>query len=211
MKTAARKKVLLVDDHPAMIWALKNMLSENAHFEIAGEATNGEECIEFARLNPPDLIILDLDMPRTDGLDVIRRLRIASSQIRILVVSSLDPKIYGTRVRTVGGHGFISKTANSDIILAACLAVSQGYTFFHVNDEGDPPNSDEEIIASFSPREFQVMKYLADGYCNSDISEFLHISGKTVSTYKYRVYKKIGVSNLADMISFCRSNRIIDV
>jgi two-component system response regulator EvgA len=55
------------------------------------------------------------------------------------------------------------------------------------------------------------MKYLADGYCNSDISEFLHISGKTVSTYKYRVYKKIGVSNLADMISFCRSNKIIDV
>jgi two-component system response regulator FimZ (fimbrial Z protein)/two-component system response regulator EvgA len=90
------------------------------------------------------------------------------------------------------------------------LAVSQGYTFFHVNNSSKICNSDEEIISSFSPREFQVLKYLADGHPNSAISEFLHISTKTVSTYKNRIYKKIGVSNIAELISFCRTNRIVD-
>ena len=203
-----RKKVLLVDDHPAMLWALKNMLAQQVHFEIIGEAVDGDGCLEFVRENDTDLIILDIDMPKIDGFDVIRRLKIISPDCRILVVSSLEAKVYGGRVRSLGGHGFINKTASSDIILAACLAVSQGYTFFHINNSSKIFSSDDQIISSFSPREFQVIKYLADGHPNSAISEFLHISTKTVSTYKARVYKKIGVSNIAELISFCRTNRI---
>ena len=206
-----RKKVLLVDDHPAMIWALKNMLSELVHFEIIGEATDGESCLEFVRNESPDLVILDIDMPKADGFDVIRRLKLICPDTRILVISSLESKIYGTRVRSIGGHGFINKTASSDIILAACLAVAQGYTFFHIQHFNRSLNPAEEVIASFSPREFQVLKYLADGHANNAISEFLHISNKTVSTYKHRVYKKIGVNNIADLIAFCKANQIVDI
>ena len=206
-----RKTVLLVDDHPAMLWALKNMLSESVHFEIIGEATNGDECIEFSRNQKADLIILDIDMPKTDGLDVIKRLKTLTPKSRVLVVSSLDAQVYGGRIRTIGGHGFINKTANSDIIMAACIAVSQGYTFFHTNQSGQAISSDEEIISSFSPREFQVLKYLADGYSNCDISEFLHISNKTVSTYKNRIYRKLGINNIAELIAFCRTNKIVDI
>ncbi len=114
-----RKKVLLVDDHPAMLWALKNMLAQQVHFEIIGEAVDGDGCLEFVRENDTDLIILDIDMPKVDGFDVIRRLKIISPDCRILVVSSLEAKVYGSRVRSLGGHGFINKTASSDIILAA--------------------------------------------------------------------------------------------
>jgi two-component system response regulator FimZ (fimbrial Z protein)/two-component system response regulator EvgA len=205
-----RKKVLLVDDHPAMLWALKSMIQAQAHFEVVGEASNGEACLEISKKIQPDIIVLDIDMPKIDGLDVIRRLSIQAPDIRILVVSSLDAKIYGNRVRSTGGHGFINKTANSDIIMAACLAVSQGYTFFQTAQDGKAPDSDEEKISSFSPREFQVLKYLASGFSNSDISEFLHISSKTVSTYKHRLYKKIGVKNIADLIAFCKMNKITD-
>ena len=205
-----QKKVLLVDDHPAMLWALKSILEKHIRFEVAGEASNGEICLEQARNLHPDLILLDIDMPETDGLDVIRRLRVQSPEIRILVLSSLDMQMYSGRVRAIGGHGFINKTVNSDIILAACLAVSQGYTFFHTEEDGSPPNGDLEKISSFSPREFQILKYLAYGHPNADISKFLHISNKTVSTYKTRVYKKLGVKNIADLISFCKSNKIVD-
>ncbi len=205
-----RKKVLLADDHPAMLWALKSMIQAQAHFEVIGEASNGEACLELVRTTHPDIIVLDIDMPKIDGLDVIRRLSIQAPHIRILVVSSLDANIYGNRVRSTGGHGFINKTANSDIILAACLAVSQGYTFFQTAQDGKAADTDEEKISSFSPREFQVLKYLASGFSNSDISEFLHISNKTVSTYKHRLYKKIGVKNIADLIAFCKINKITD-
>jgi len=95
-----RKKVLLVDDHPAMLWALKNMLAQQVHFEIIGEAVDGDGCLEFVRENETDLIILDIDMPKVDGFDVIRRLKIISPDSRILVVSSLEAKVYGSRVRS---------------------------------------------------------------------------------------------------------------
>lgn len=205
-----RKRVLLADDHPAMLWALKSIIQAQAHFEVIGEASNGEACLEITKTLQPDIVVLDIDMPKVDGLDVIRRLSIQAPHIRILVVSSLDAKIYGNRVRSTGGHGFINKTANSDIIMAACLAVSQGYTFFQTTHDGKSPDSDEEKISSFSPREFQVLKYLASGFGNNDISEFLHISSKTVSTYKHRLYKKIGVNNIADLIAFCKINKITD-
>jgi two-component system response regulator EvgA len=66
-----RKKVLLVDDHPAMLWALKNMLAQQVHFEIIGEAVDGDGCLEFVRENDTDLIILDIDMPKIDGFDAV--------------------------------------------------------------------------------------------------------------------------------------------
>lgn len=205
----SKKKILIADDHPAMIWALRNMLSEHINFEIIAEATSGESCLEQCRKYTPDLILLDIDLPGMDGLDVLRRLQHMTPEARILVISSLDDQLYSGRVRHAGGHGYINKTVNSDIIMAACLAVSQGYTFFHAQN-GKAPIEDEDKIASFSAREFQILKYLANGTSNNAISEMLHISNKTVATYKKRIYTKLGINNIADLISFCRSYKIID-
>jgi len=87
-----RKRVLLADDHPAMLWALKSIIQAQAHFEVIGEASNGEACLEITKTLQPDIVVLDIDMPKVDGLDVIRRLSIQAPHIRILVVSSLDAK-----------------------------------------------------------------------------------------------------------------------
>mgnify|MGYP000547112364 CR=1 FL=1 len=154
-----RNKVMLVDDHPAMLMALKSMLFNQLPFEVVAQAQNGEECLSLIKTTQPDVVILDLDMPKTDGFDVIRRIGILYPDIRMLILSSLDEQVYGGRVRSLGGHGFVNKTASANIILAACVAVSQGYTFFSTGRNGQAALSDSEKMASISDRELQVMKY----------------------------------------------------
>ncbi len=203
-------KVLLVDDHPAMLLALRNLLEKQIPFEVVGIASDGDDCLSKAQELLPNLIVLDLDMPKTDGFDVIRRLKIKLPEARILVLSSLDEQVYGGRVRSLGGHGFINKTVGANIILAACLAVSQGYTFFSIAPNGMDSISDNEKLDLISDREFQVLKFLGKGMGNHEISKQLHISNKTVATYKSRLYEKIGVNNIADLMNFCRHNKICE-
>lgn len=205
-----RNKVMLVDDHPAMLMALKSMLFNQLPFEVVAQAQNGEECLSLIKTTLPDVVILDLDMPKTDGFDVIRRIGILYPDIRMLILSSLDEQVYGGRVRSLGGHGFVNKTASANIILAACVAVSQGYTFFSTGRNGQAALSDSEKIALISDRELQVMKYLAKGRSNNEISDNLNISSKTVATYKQRLFEKLGVNNIADLVLFCRNNRVIE-
>lgn len=203
-------KVLLVDDHPAMLMAMRNLLEKQIVFTIAGTASDGEDCLIKAREIEPQLILLDLDMPKTDGFEVIRRLRILLPQTRILVLSSMDEQVYGGRVRSLGSHGFVNKTAAPNVIIAACIAVSQGYTFFSISPSGQESLSDQEKLRSISDREFQVLKYLGKGLTNYEIGQNMHISNKTVATYKTRLYQKLGINNIADLLNFCRHNKITE-
>jgi two-component system response regulator FimZ (fimbrial Z protein)/two-component system response regulator EvgA len=205
-----RNKVMLVDDHPAMLMALKTMLSNQLPFEVIAQAKNSEECFSILKHTQPDVVILDLDMPKTDGFDVIRRIGISYPNLRMLILSSLDEHVYGGRVRSLGAHGFVNKTASANIILAACVAVSQGYTFFSTGRNGLAALSDSEKMALISDRELQVMKQLSKGKSNLEISNILNISSKTVATYKQRLFDKVGVNNITDLASFCRNNRIIE-
>lgn len=205
-----RKKVILVDDHPAMLMALKSILSNQMPFEVVAQAQSGEECMAQIKEMQPDLAILDLDMPSTDGFDVIRRIGISHPYIRMLILSSMDEQVYGGRVRSLGAHGFVNKTASANVILAACVAVTQGYTFFSSGRNGHAALSDAEKMALISDRELQVMKFLSRGKTNQEISDTLNISNKTVATYKQRLFDKLGVTNIPDLILFCRNNRVIE-
>ena len=203
-------KVLLVDDHPAMLIALRSMLLNQVLFEVVGQAINGEDCLKEIKKTNPDILILDLDMPKTDGFDLIRRISISYPNIRILVLSSMDEQIYGGRVRSIGGHGYVNKTANANIILAACVAVSQSYTFFSTARNGRSGLSDKEKLDSLSDREIQVMKFLTRGMGNLEMATNLNISSKTVATYKHRLFEKLSINGITDLIAFCHKNSLIE-
>ena len=203
-------KVLIVDDHPAMLLALRTLFSQQVPFEIMGYAHDGESCLTLSKNLDPDMIVLDLDLPRTDGFDLINKLKNINASIKILILSSHEEKVYGNRVRALGAQGFVNKAASGKIIITAAIAVSQGYTFFTANTSQMSPKSDEEKLSKISDREFQVLKFLGKGFSNTQISEHLHISNKTVATYKSRLYEKLAVNNIADLISFCRQNNVCD-
>jgi two-component system, NarL family, response regulator EvgA len=201
-------KVLLVDDHPAMLMALRSLFSHQVPFEVLGLAHDGESCLTLTRNLNPHMVVLDLDLPKTDGFDLIGRLTKMDSQLKILILSSHDEKIYGPRVRAMGARGFVNKSASGKIIITAAIAVSQGYSFFSAYTNSKSNKNDKEKIDQISDREFQVLKFLGKGFTNSEISDHLHISNKTVATYKSRLYEKLEVNNIADLISFCKQNKI---
>ena len=205
-----RKRVMLVDDHPAMLMALESILKDQLFFEVVGKAHSGEACLNSIKEINPNMLILDLDMPKKDGFDVIRRVRLLHPKVRILVLSSMDEAVYGGRVRSLGAHGFVNKAVGLEIILAACVAISQDYNFFTHGKNGNTSLTDNDKLASISDRELQIMKYLGKGNTSQQISDRLHISNKTVATYKTRLFDKLGIDNLAALILFCRINHITE-
>jgi two-component system response regulator FimZ (fimbrial Z protein)/two-component system response regulator EvgA len=203
-------KTMLVDDHPTMIMALKSIMSSLITFEVIETATNGTSCLMLCNLLNPDLVILDLDMPDMDGFDVIRRLRAKHPNIRILIFTSLDEKTYGNRVRSIGAHGYLNKSVSAKVFISACTSVAQGFCFYSIASMDINRIEINQQLQSLSQREFQVLKHLGKGLGNHEISDTLHISHKTVSTYKMRVFEKLGIDNMADLICYCRENKVCD-
>jgi two-component system response regulator FimZ (fimbrial Z protein)/two-component system response regulator EvgA len=203
-------KTMLVDDHPTMIMALKSIMSSLITFEVIETASNGTSCLMLCNLLNPDLVILDLDMPDMDGFDVIRRLRAKHPNIRILIFTSLDEKTYGNRVRAIGAHGYLNKSVSSKVFISACTSVAQGFCFYSITSMDFNRVEINQQLQSLSQREFQVLKHLGKGLGNHDISDTLNISHKTVSTYKMRVFEKLGFGTMADLICFCRENKVCD-
>ena len=203
-------KTMLVDDHPTMIMALKSIMSSLITFEVIETASSGTSCLMLCNLLNPDLVILDLDMPDMDGFDVIRRLRAKHPSIKILIFTSLDEKTYGNRVRAIGAHGYVNKSVSSKVFISACTSVATGFCFYSISSMDFIHTETNQALKSLSQREFQVLKHLGKGLGNYEISDTLHISHKTVSTYKMRVFEKLGIDNMADLICFCRENKVCD-
>ncbi|NUO84670.1 MAG: response regulator transcription factor [Cupriavidus sp.] len=204
--------ILIVDDHPAMRLVLRHHLSQLLGVDEVIEADNGQCAIEMVRARMPDLVLLDLDIPRSSGLDVAPRLRAIHPQVRILVVTALDPAVFVSRSWQAGAQGFVSKTQDIKEILRAVEAVLAGYTVFPVLGRSGAPrqsmSADDEMLRRLSDKELVVLQMLARGMSYKAISESLFISNKTVSSYKARIMNKLQVSSLVELVDFARRCRL---
>ncbi|WP_035560966.1 response regulator transcription factor [Burkholderia sp. 9120] len=208
--------ILVIDDHPAFRMVIKMQLMQLLGIEEVIEADNGQTAVELARQYTPKLAILDLDIPRISGLDVIPRLKLAHPAIRVLVLSGHDPAIFAPRAMRSGVHGFVGKSQEMKEILRGVEAVLAGYTVFPVtaNGAGIAPavgmGGEEDRIGLLSDKELVILQMLAKGLSNKAIGDALFMSDKTVSTYKSRIQEKLGLSSLAALIEFASLHRLID-
>lgn len=205
--------ILIVDDHPALRLVIKTQLSQVLGVSNIVEADNGQAAIEAARQFEPDLAILDLDIPRISGLDVIPRLKLIYAPIRILVISGQDQATFAHRVRQAGAQGFVSKVQDMKRIVRCVEAVMAGYTVFpEMRYERELPQvtlrADDERLALLSDKEIVVLQLLVRGLSNKAIGELLFISNKTVSSHKTRIMGKLQVNSLVDMVDFARRCRL---
>jgi two-component system response regulator EvgA len=122
-------KAIIVDDHPFIRSAVK-MLLKQEHFEVVAEADNGADAVQLAREHTPDLIILDIAMPKLDGLEVISRIRALNLSCKVLVLTSQSAQFYSMRCMKAGAAGYMSKTNDLDELVKAIKVVMDGYTFF---------------------------------------------------------------------------------
>lgn len=208
------RKALIVDDHP-FIRRIVRLVLEKANFQIAAETDNGATALDLARSHVPHLIVLDLSMPKLDGLEVLKRLNILGLPIKVLVLTSKGSAFFADRCIRAGAIGFIEKTEDVDALTQAINHVMSGRIYLNDPDanvataDNDKP-SDLQLIKKLSDRELRTLQYLVSGYSNKKISETMLLSEKTVSTYKTRVLNTLNIKSVVYLAEFAKRNNLVE-
>lgn len=207
-------KVLLVDDHKIVRAGIKHIIDGSNDIDVAGEASSGEDALAFVRDSAPDVVLMDLQMPGIGGLETTRKILHINSKIKILVLTVCDDEIFPMRLLKSGASGYLTKGCASDELLNAirqvnegkrCLSaeIAQQLALKRFDDSASP-------FDALSERELQVMLMITRGQKVSFIAEKLHLSRKTVNTYRYRLFSKLGVNSDVELTHLAIRYGIID-
>jgi DNA-binding NarL/FixJ family response regulator len=195
--------ILLADHHPIFRRGIKCMMKDHKKFQFKSKIDDGKKLISGILEHNPDLLILELDLPNSNGMGSLREIRSIFPELKVLVVSSHPEEIYAVSSLNAGANGYISKTRSVKEIRQALIKVSKGDTFLSEDIKEQVNYKQNGSISKFkklSIRELEVLSLLSKGKRNKDIAKQLSINEKTVSTYKTRLVKKLKVDNIADLI-----------
>jgi len=202
---------IIVDDHPLLRLAVRNVLEKENHSVLA-EASDGKDLLKLLLNSKADILILDIDMPGPDGIDIICDIRQAGIHIPIIVISGKNPSFYVPLSIRAGANGFISKKNSLDVLMSAVNAVISGYGYFPFPKNeiynSSYSKTDAERLQSLSRRECEILHLLGSGKELISIARQLKISTKTVSTYKARLMQKLALKNHHHLLDFTRRNNI---
>lgn len=207
-------KILVVDDHAVVRKGLVQILDEAPFTAKVDEASRGEDVLDMVRNTPFDVIILDLHLPGMSGLQVLEQLRHVHPDIPVIILSMHDEEEYGVRVLRAGAAGFVAKGTDPDVILDAVRRVAEGKRYI------SPGLAEHLLVAldtdthvapheALSDREFEVFRRLADGQTVTVIGDELHLSVKTISTYRSRILEKLGMDSNADLVKYALRHGIV--
>jgi two-component system response regulator NreC len=202
-------RVLLADDHGILRAGLRALLGNEPDIEVVGEAADGEEAVAQTVALDPDVVVLDIAMPRLDGLEATRRIRDRGLRARILILTVHAEERYLLPVLRAGGAGYVLKSGADTDLLDAIRTVARGDAFLYpgatrlllseyLGKEGEPRDRSKAL----SERERQVLALTAEGYSAQEIGERLILSPKTVETYRERAMQKLGLRRRADIVHY---------
>ena len=195
--------MLLADDHPVVRRGLAALLGTLPDFEVVGEAVDGEEAIREAQLTRPDVVLMDVRMPGTDGVAATRRLRETVPDAAVLVLTMYDDDATVFTAMQAGARGYLLKGAEQDEIADAIRAVVRGQAIFGpgiasrlLDHFANPPApAAEDPFPELTPREREILELLAEGRRTADIAGTLHLSPKTVSNNLTTIFAKLEVAD----------------
>jgi len=208
--------VLLVDDLDLVRTGIKKMLDTVQGIKVVGEASSGEEALTQARKLIPDVVLMDVRMPGIGGYEATRKLIRAHPDMKVLVVTVCDNDFYPARLLQVGAAGYLTKGATMEEMVQAIRSVHHGQryispdiaarlAFRHVSDE------DESPFKSLSERELQVVLMITKGMKVQDIAAKLFLCAKTINSYRYRTFEKVGVKNDVELTLLAMKHKLIDL
>lgn len=205
--------VFIIDDHPVIRLAVR-MLLENEGYNVVGESDNGVDAMQMVRECLPDLIILDISIPRLDGLEVLSRFHSMAIPLKILVLTAQSPALFAVRCMHSGAAGYVCKQEDLSELLSAIKAVLSGYNYFPSqainNLRANPDEQCElELFKQVNDRELMVLQLFAQGRSNKEIAQGMFLSNKTVSTYKKRLMQKLKANSLVDLIEMAKRNALV--
>ena len=176
---------------------------------MVAETGCGQEALQLIRQFEPDIVLLDLDIPGMDGLTLLEQIWPHRYSCKVVVLSGSDSHYLAARVRAAGGRGYIHKSESLELLPMVIKLVMSGYPYFTeaALRASDGNDLHFDILASLSGRELSVFQALARGDSNSKIAEDLNLSPKTISTYKQRIFEKLEIGNIAELIEIARSEK----
>jgi DNA-binding NarL/FixJ family response regulator len=204
-------RIVLAEDHTILREGLRALLSADPKFEIVGEAADGREAIRWVEKLGPDLVMMDLSMPRMTGMDAIREIKKRYPATKIIALTVHKTEEYLRTTLQAGADGYVLKDATHEELMLAIENILEGKTYLS-------PGISEKVIAGYlegkenrlpsstlgvlSPREGEVLKLIAEGYKNKEIAADLCISLKTVEKHRANLMKKLDLHNVAALTSY---------
>lgn len=206
-------RVLIADDHTIVREGLKRILADDSEVELVGEAADGVEATDKARELKPDVVVLDISMPKRSGIDALSDIRRVAEGTRVLILSMHPEDQYAIRCLRDGADGYLTKESAPELLVKAIRKVHQGGKYVSpalaeklalhlVHGEDEAPHQ------RLSDRELEVLILIGRGKTVSEIAENLYLSVKTVSTYRSRVLEKLALENNAQLMRYAIDNEL---
>ena len=207
-------KVMIADDHSMIREGLKQLLELEGDFEVIAEACDGVDCLEKLKTVVPDILLLDINMPNMNGLEVLQKMKDMKMKVKVLVLTVHNEVEYLLKAVDIGVNGYLLKDSESAELKKAILAVVNGEDYIQpslipvLNSKMLDRDSDSSKIESLTRRELEVLKMLS---YNKEIAEHLNISERTVKNHVSNIFKKIGVTDRTQAAVFAIRNNLITI
>jgi two-component system, NarL family, response regulator NreC len=207
----SRVRIMIADDHPLVRSGLRALLERDGEFQVIAEAADGYEAIDLAVLHKPDVILLDVGMPRLSGPDAAQSISQKLPAVRIVMLSMHSDEAYVLRALKAGARGYLLKASPEADVIAAIRAVASGNAYFSPSitrllvEEYVVEARRRGVEDSYdllSTREKEILQLLASGKTNREIAELLYISVATVETHRNNVFQKLHLHSLAELILY---------
>ena len=214
-------RLLIADDHKLVREGIGSMLSGVEEIEIVGMASSGEEAVNVARAELPDVVLMDIIMPGMNGIEAARWIKEIQDGIRVIIVTMEISKDYVSAAIKSGVDGYLPKDIGKEVLVDAIRTVYRGKQFFNdaikklifedFYEVEKLKNPKKSLPNQLTKREMEVLALVAAGKSNKDVAEALFISVKTVETHKTHVLIKLGLNNNAELIRYAVKNKIISI
>lgn len=210
-------KVMIADDHALIREGIKQILELENDISVIGQASNGEEAFEMATELNPEVILLDINMPKLNGIETLRKFKDMGIKSKVIILTIHEDKEYILKTLKLGANGYILKDSSADILIEGIRAVYKGEKYIQpsvaelVNESSsydDYCNASLVKINSLTKREYEVLILIAEGLNNKDIAERLYISEKTVKNHVSNIFKKLNLNDRVQAAIFAYKNDI---
>ena len=213
-----KHKIVIAEDHTILREGLRALLSSNPDFEIVGEAEDGRAAIRCVETVKPDLILMDLSMPRMNGMEAIRDIKKSFPEIKVVALTVHKTEEYVLATLQAGANGYVLKDATHSELVMAIKSVLQGNRYLSpgISErviegylEGKKATKPRSVWDSLTQREREILKLIAEGYKNKDIADYLCLSVKTVDTHRSNLMKKLDLHNVSGLTAFAIEKGLI--
>ncbi|HEY8362040.1 MAG TPA: response regulator transcription factor [Tissierellaceae bacterium] len=207
--------VLIADDHALIREGIKQILELEEDISVVGQANDGEEAFELAEKLNPDIILLDINMPKLNGIETLRRFKDMGIKSKVIILTIHEDKEYILKTLKLGANGYLLKDSSANTLIEGIRKVAKGENYIQpsvadlVNStNNDVDNKIIEKINSLTNREYEVLVLIAEGLNNKDIAERLYISEKTVKNHVSNIFKKLDLNDRVQAAIFAYKNNI---